>query len=255
MTVRPLADRDSLKKYYDDGYTSGRYLNRTKEYAVQLRRSTFKYWFNSIRHYIGEGGRFLDIGCGDGTAMMVAEELGFEVYGNDISEVASQNALQRWQNRVFSGLTVMDCNFAEGYFDCISMFDFLEHTVNPLDYLSYSNRLLKRGGHLIISTHDAGSFHRRIMGRWWSYLNPDEHMHYFNQKALTMFLKKTNFEPLHIRNVFKITNLEFLLNEFQFTNRFFYNILRGMKMIMPAILWNLKFSFNPGEILCVARKS
>ncbi len=255
MTVRPLPDDWTLKQYYDENYISGRYLNRTKEYAVKLREKTFREWFRLIESLLPEGGNLLDIGCGDGTAMDVAVEYGFGVYGNDISQRAAEKAKEKWGDRVYSGMRIENVNLEKDFFDCITMFDFIEHTDNPIHYLHLCRSLLKEEGILIIATHDSKSILKKIMGRSWSYLNPEEHLNLFSKKTLKIFLEKAGFKIKFIKNVAKFVNFEFLYNELKWTSHILYRIFSFIRRIIPSKLWNASFNFYFGEILCVAVKA
>lgn len=254
LTVYPVPDNEGLKDYYEKSYLNGRYFNRTLQYAVELREKTFFYWFNLIKNFVPPGGRLLDIGCGDGTAMRVAEKFGFYVFGNDISESASDVAKKYWGERIYTGKTIGEFNLEKKFFDCITMFDFIEHTDKPLKYLTTANALLKDDGHLIISTHDAGSVFRKIMGKNWSYLNPEEHLNCFTKKALKILLEKSKFRVKWMDNVLKYINFEFLRNEFYYTSKFLHSTFNLLKGITPVRFWNRAFPFYFGEILCVAEK-
>lgn len=254
MTVRPLPDNETLKNYYEKNYLSGRYLNRTSDYAVRLREKTFEGWFELIKDLLPPDGTLLDIGCGDGTAMNVAQKYGFDVYGNDISDNASKNVKKGLGEKIYSGISIENINLREKSFDCITMFDFIEHIDNPLRYLYICHDLLKEEGRLIVSTHDSKSILKKIMGKNWSYLNPDEHLNFFTKKTLKIFLRNSGFKISFIENVPKYVNLEFLYNELKWTSNFLYRIFSLTKKIMPSKLWNAGFHFYFGEILCVAVK-
>lgn len=254
MTVRPLPDRETLKNYYEKNYLSGRYANRMNDYAVRLRERTFDLWFALIKDLLPASGTLLDIGCGDGTAMNVAQKYGFDVFGNDISENATKNVNNGLREKIYAGISIENINLRRRSFDCITMFDFIEHTDNPLSYLNICHDLLKDEGRLIISTHDTKSIMKKIMGRHWSYLNPDEHLNFFTKKSLKIFLEISGFKISFIKNVPKYVNLEFLYNEFKWTSNLLHRIFSLIKKILPSKLWNAGFYFYFGEILCVAVK-
>jgi 2-polyprenyl-3-methyl-5-hydroxy-6-metoxy-1,4-benzoquinol methylase len=253
-TVRPLPNYDSLKSYYEENYASGRYSNRTYEYAVRLRKKTFKEWFRKIDGLLSRNGTLLDIGCGDGTAMDVADEYGFVVYGNDISENASKNAKKKWGERIYSGIPAENIKMENNFFDCIVMFDFIEHTTHPEQYFNLSYNLLKDNGKLVISTHDGKSIFKKLMGKSWSYLNPDEHLNIFTKTTLKIFLENAGFKINFVENVPKYVNLEFLYNELKWTSNFLYKIFSLTKKVIPSKLWDAGFYFYFGELLCVAEK-
>jgi SAM-dependent methyltransferase len=82
------------------------------------------------------------------------------------------------------------------YFDVIVMVSVFEHVSRPADILTMCNRLLKRGGQLIVSTPDSSNFRllRRLrrLARMepWSYF----HVSFFNPSGLEAAFTAAGFE-------------------------------------------------------------
>jgi len=250
-----VPDIQSLKMFYDSNFRDGVYSNRLREHAVRLRTETFRMWFRILDNYIPQSGTLLDVGCADGIALGIAGERGLEVYGNDISTEASLRAKDLWNGRIYSGITLHELPFEKEFFDCVTMFDFIEHTTNPVEYLQYAGNFLKRGGVLIIATHDAGNWMRWIMGSNWSYLTPDEHFYWFTSKALESILRRSGFNVETIRRVSKYVSMDFLYHEIQNSSRFLHGFLELAKMLLPDVLWRAPLRVRLGELLAVASKA
>ncbi len=63
-------------------------------------------------------GRYLDVGCGSGGALGVAQALGWQVAGVEVDEAAAKKA-RRFSTRVHAG-DLLEAPFAPGEFDCVT---------------------------------------------------------------------------------------------------------------------------------------
>lgn len=95
-------------------------------------------------------GRFLEIGCGSGNALMAATTEGFEAIGTELY----RDFVEYGRNR---GLDVRPGSvdtipFDADTFDVVYLEDVLEHLKNPFSYLDEAARVLRRGGVLFIHT-------------------------------------------------------------------------------------------------------
>lgn len=112
--------------------------------------------------------RILDAGCGTGMNLKCIQDMG-EAYGLDISK----NALRLSKSRGLSSLICGSADrlpFKSNLFDLILALDVIEHIEEDLLAIEELNRVLKPGGHLIItvpafqflwSEHDQAVHHRR----------------------------------------------------------------------------------------------
>ncbi|MFJ4712178.1 class I SAM-dependent methyltransferase [Streptomyces sp. NPDC088785] len=64
-----------------------------------------------------------------------------------------------------------------GRYDAMSMFHYLEHSLDPREELKAARRVLRPGGHLMIELPDPESRWAALLGKWWvSYFQP-QHLH------------------------------------------------------------------------------
>ncbi len=160
---------------------------------------------------IDKGERLLDIGCGDDTLGYFAKNKYKEVYGVDISKEALKIAEKR-------GIIVKKVNlneeklpFENEYFDAVTCLDVIEHVFEPRDLIKEINRVLKRGGILIISTPNI-RYWRHILslivrGRFPRTSGDDEfwdgdHIHYFTYKDIELLLNRYKMDVVVKSGVF-----------------------------------------------------
>lgn len=147
-----------------------------------------------------EGGRLLDVGCGDGFFLAVALQRGWEVYGLDNSPGAIDAAKQKFGDRVTLDTLSKAC-YPSASFDVVTLFEVLEHLPNPIDHLREIHRILKPGGWICLSVPNFASLERWIFGRWWVGLDAPRHLQQFTPESLRFFLKESGFEVVDLSSI------------------------------------------------------
>ena len=138
-------------------------------------------------------GRLLDVGCAAGFFMDEARRAGWTVRGVDVSEAMAAHGRGTLGLEIATGLFGAGTS-SGGTVDCVTMWDYLEHSIDPRADVERARALLPRGGLLALSTGDAGSLVARLSGRRWHLLTPRHHTVYFSGAALRMLLESAGFE-------------------------------------------------------------
>jgi 2-polyprenyl-3-methyl-5-hydroxy-6-metoxy-1,4-benzoquinol methylase len=191
--VNPRPDSDAQKSFYtfenpsDMAYVKDWFLEN-----ADLNKATWKRYLNAIQRFCPEG-RLLDVGCGAGSFLSLAQETGFEVYGQEVSDFFIDYCRSQLGINVFAG-ELEDINLEPGSFDCVTAFDVIEHHPYPRLMLETIHHLLKPGGYTVISTHDIGNFYARLYGSRWRQIAPIGHLTYFTRSTLRKMLNAAGFE-------------------------------------------------------------
>jgi SAM-dependent methyltransferase len=127
-------------------------------------------------------GRYLDVGCGSGSALGVAQALGWQVAGVEVDEAAARKA-RRFSPRVHVG-DLLSAPFAAGEFDLVTSFHVLEHVPDPVAAVRRMLEWLDGGGLLILEVPNAGGLGARLFGRAWSGLELPRHLSHFTPTTL-----------------------------------------------------------------------
>ena len=222
---------------------------------AEAKKNTFQSQLGKLLKYVNpEQKKLLDVGTGNGYLLEVAEKMGFDCYGLDVSDYSTEVASQKFPGRIFKG-TLEEGKYKTNYFDVVTMTDILEHLANPVSAVKEVDRILKPGGYLFIISPNSGSVTRFAFGKNW-FQHKYEHTFYFNKKSLSCLLEKFGFDLVEFRNNIKKFSLTYYY--YYFKKYSFLGIGKAFKFIYPIMPKFVKsFSFpNPitGEFLAVARK-
>ncbi|MEN6356211.1 MAG: class I SAM-dependent methyltransferase [Armatimonadota bacterium] len=142
-----------------------------------------------------EPGRLLDIGCSLGYFVEAANSRGWRASGVEISPYASEEA-RKMGLEVKTGV-LEDADYTDGSFDCVTMWDVLEHVPDPTDHMIEVNRILAPGGMVVIGTPNLGHSRFRAQRENWRHLKPAEHIFYFTKSSISRLLDKTGFDLVY----------------------------------------------------------
>lgn len=138
-------------------------------------------------------GRSLDVGCAAGFCMEAMRELGFDVHGLEISETIASHARERFGFQKIHIGTLQTAPYPDGYFDLITMWDVVEHVVDPVALLAKARELLRPGGLLIVETQDIDSRFARVLGPRWHHYKHEEHIYHFTPSTARALLGRAGF--------------------------------------------------------------
>ncbi|MCS7202860.1 MAG: methyltransferase domain-containing protein [Thermodesulfovibrio sp.] len=177
----------------------------TEEENVEIERWSRLPRFNVLLPILSQipKGRLLDVGCSTGFFMLIARNLGFEVYGTEASEKAAKIAKDKFKLNVVQALSFDE--LPEEYqkpYDIITAFEVIEHVYEPVKFLSDIYSLLKERGILILSCPPFYKFENIAKGyrkyKWWNGDYPPNHVTRWKPWSLHYALKKVGFDEVYI---------------------------------------------------------
>jgi SAM-dependent methyltransferase len=200
---RDLPDAESVAAIYSDEYfrrpegdTGGQGYD---DYLLEeeLHRLNAAARLKALRLHVAAG-RLFDVGAAAGFFMDEARRTGWDVHGADISPTMSAYGRDRL------GLDLQTATFdaadVTGPFDCVTMWDYIEHATDPLGDLRHAHDLLRGGGILALSTGDVRSLVGRASGSRWHLLTPRHHNFFFAAATLRLACERAGFEVLSVRH-------------------------------------------------------
>ncbi len=183
-------------------------------YAFQselvTRELVFYISFLNLCEKAGVRGKILDVGCWLGEFLKLAASRGFDITGIEPVREIRELAERALGNKPIDPRPIEDAEFANESFDAITMWDVIEHLVDPRGVLVQIHRWLKTGGYLGIATINHNSLMYLIyhilrktfppLARLFGPMlyNPF-HTYYFTKQSLARLVENVGFEIVEHR--------------------------------------------------------
>src|SRR5262249_47673137 len=153
MTEKERLSRGEIRDYYDRVYHCGAGVEA--KISPHLRRLAwhFQPW---------HGKRLLDVGCGSGTWLSAAADLGAVPAGVDISQVALEACKRALPSAELHCGPAESLPFTECEFDFISCLGAIEHFLNPQAVLREMVRVAKPNAVFLLLVPNADFLPRRL---------------------------------------------------------------------------------------------
>jgi 2-polyprenyl-3-methyl-5-hydroxy-6-metoxy-1,4-benzoquinol methylase len=253
--IDPAPTDATLASIYGAHYYDAWGLHGNEDTVARLKKGTFRWVLDALPASI-RGGKLLDLGAATGFLLEVAKERGFEPYGVELSEFGAKEIARKFgEGRAFRG-ELEDATFpgvSEGSFQVVSMCDYIEHVRSPRRVLERVRKLVAPGGAVVITTPDAGSVSRKILGNGWSHYKV-EHLHYFNRANLRRLLNEVGFSEVNYKPLMKSLNLKYIHEQFEvYPHPVLTAVSRALGKLTPEPVQRLPVRVPTGELLAVAR--
>ncbi|HWU89348.1 MAG TPA: class I SAM-dependent methyltransferase [Kofleriaceae bacterium] len=253
--ISPQPSDETLAAIYGAHYYEAWGLHGNEATVAALKKRTFKYVLDKLPG-APAGTKLLDCGAATGFLLEVARDLGYEPYGLELSEFGAKEIARKFgADRVFCG-ELPHAAFPSakpGDFGVITMCDYIEHVRDPRQTLALARKLIAEGGTLAITTPDAGSPSRRVLGTGWTHYKI-EHLFYFNQRNLERLLKEVGFGSVKFYPLWKSLTLDYISHQFEvYPHPALTQVARGIRRLTPARIRSFPLPFTTGELLAVAR--
>jgi 2-polyprenyl-3-methyl-5-hydroxy-6-metoxy-1,4-benzoquinol methylase len=218
LWLDPMPTKDDIWKAYDSYYTHSdakkSFLDFTWLQAPYLALKYNHYPQMGIKKYLGVAayllpiaknkfdyevlylqnipyGKILDFGCGNGTFLQKMMEGGWQAYGLDFDPKAVSHCKTKGINANTGDIPSQ--NYPDNFFDVITINHVIEHVHEVDELLTTCNKVLKKGGKLVIATPNTESWQHKIYNDTWLQLDPPRHLHIFNIGNLETVVKRNNF--------------------------------------------------------------
>lgn len=222
-SVYPLPSTEELVNYYSSYHMTQENEYRNSE-LVAMHRGIVDYLLSKM------GSKkelsFLDFGFGSGAFIKQVAEKGFTALGVEFSKQNCEQ-LEKYCREKNLNIYVMDSlttsleKLPNKQIDCITLFQVIEHVLNPLELISSLSSLQSSGGILYMECPNNDALYLKIKnairkqaGReaFWDSLNPPQHLYGFNRQSMSTLLKKAGYTPIEINDYFMADGLHAVEN-------------------------------------------
>ncbi len=193
--MNPRLTEAAVARFYDTVYAAGAAEQFESDQAVQVR-----YYLDALsRHIAAPRPHLLDIGCGAGQLLALAQARGWRIDGAELSAYAAQHARQTLGVPIHHGdFRMMD--LAPGSLDAVTLIHVIEHVRAPVDFLRDAAALLRPGGVLMFDAPNVDSAEARLARRlrqpWRGFII--EHLYYFRPTLLRRLVADLGLELIAI---------------------------------------------------------
>lgn len=137
--------------------------------------------------------RYLDVGCSTGFVVEAAKARGWVATGIDLNPSAVEFGTSRGLD--LRAVALEDAGFATGAFDALSLFDVLEHLLDPARTLRTCVDLLAPGGILFLYVPNFDSASRLLMGASAHFIWPTHHLNYYTPPTIRDLMRRHQLTP------------------------------------------------------------
>ncbi len=141
----------------------------------------------------GSTPRYLDVGCSTGFVVEAARDKGWDAIGIDLNPSAIEYGRTRGLD--LRTVALEDAGFAPASFDAVSLFDVLEHLLDPRRTLRACADLLAPGGILFLYVPNFDSASRLLMGANAHFIWPTHHLNYYTPTTIRDLMLRHGLTP------------------------------------------------------------
>lgn len=240
--VNPRPSEDSLLTLYSNQRTN---VSFKPDYEpLEYEYPVLSQVIRKVQDYV-PAGDLLEVGCGRGDFLRIAQTRGFSVAGCDIFGE---------QKPAYKGIVFYDgplkrAKLPEGCFDVVVIRNILEHFFDPNVELKEIRRILKPNGYLYLKVPNVVFEHgfrcKLVFGRKHN-LEPPYHLNYFSPASLQAFLKNGQFQFV-----------SWLLEQPTFYSKWTLNLKRqaGFRLIKALYFLSGGRMFPKITLSCIAQKN
>lgn len=141
-----------------------------------------------------ESGRMLEIGCGAGDFLHTMEKHGWTCTGIEPSESAKEIATKKVKATLLYPQEIGQLE--DESFELITMWHVLEHVDNLKEEIKQLQRLLKKGGRLVLALPNFKSADAQYYKEYWAAYDVPRHLNHFCRESINNIFKTTDFKRI-----------------------------------------------------------
>lgn len=196
--THPMPDDAFLTRYYTEfhqgegesgGYSQERKMVRKHQSQLALvRRATG-----------GAIGRMLDVGCGKGFFLEVAQNQGVSCEGTELSDTGVAFAREKLGVKATHGtIESLQGVFGPDSFDTVTMWGVIEHLPDPMQTLRAIHHVLRPGGWFFVQTGGGDDWLDRLLPGVNQWYDPPMHLFVFSSRGLSRAMTKAGFSDVSV---------------------------------------------------------
>ena len=189
--LSPRIGHNKLCDYYSQTYNYEAFLKSADSIRQRCQGD-----IRLVQKYKRQG-NLLEIGCMYGFFLDETRKEGYNPYGVEVSQKATEYAKKNLGLNIYYG-QIEDSSFPDRFFDIVFLSHLIEHLEDPSMSLKIISRIIKDDGVLIIKCPNFDSLMSKITRKHWWWIAPPEHLYHFTPTTIKTLLDKTGFGQIEI---------------------------------------------------------
>lgn len=144
-----------------------------------------------------EKGKMLDIGCGVGDFLYLAQQKGWNITGIEPSERARTLAEEKLKITIYKPDELI--NLEDKAFQCITMWHVLEHVDDLKTEIQQLKRLLAKNGKLIIALPNYQSYDGQYYKEKWAAYDVPRHLNHFSINTIEKIMLSEDLKLVDVK--------------------------------------------------------
>lgn len=217
VSIWPRPKDEEIEQMYAADYFTGadkQTHHMEVDYLQILSAGDYVDGVNAMEKHAKRGSSILDVGCATGHFLYALKNAGYQVAGTELSAYAASygndNLGVNIVNAPFDE-QLIGTSFQPESFDVIMMNDVLEHFTHPKEALITANKLLKKGGVILIQlpgtlnllSSKIAFVLLKLMGKQKTMTIPPYHLTEFSAASSKRMLTVAGFNQIIVENEIK----------------------------------------------------
>jgi SAM-dependent methyltransferase len=156
------------------------------------RQQRFQTYFEIARRF-APAGKWLDIGCGTGTLIMLAHKSGVDAEGIELNPDRRALARQLTRAPIYEQ-PLEQLAFPQESFAVVTLINVFSHLISPAETLSYIHQILAPGGIVLLHTGEIGPGVRKHHAFSWDL---GDHLYYLGKNTIDWYAKQHSFRLIY----------------------------------------------------------
>ena len=250
LQTSPLPSVSELSDLYSDNYAYS-FHN-----AVAVEKSFRARALIRLVQESTPSRKLLEFGSGSGILLNEAANLGFDVFGVELSELAINSlpaTLREMLVRNSAENFLLNC---ERLPSIVVMSHTVEHFLNPDEILMAIHKKQGIDGILVLAVPNNKNFLNRYRSRFWGYWQVPVHTYHFNHDSLNQLLERVGFKVIKVayRSGDFLSKGLFVSNLFNLSGGSIpkKNMITLLKFL--SRFWHLFYRFGRSDLIVIAKK-
>ena len=214
--INPMPAVETRMTEMEQGHFAGnlKVLDADRQLTSErISHERFSGYAEMAHRHVSEG-RWLDIGCGSGTLIELAQERGFVPEGIELT--ADRRAVaRRMTGAPIHDRPVEEISFDDDTFSVISLINVFSHLTSPKSTLIELQRILRPGGVIILATAEFGEGVKKSHMFSWSL---GDHLYFLGEGTMERYARQAGLQVLEHERTW-IPNVLFSKERFRVKGR------------------------------------